>query len=266
MAEPEIKTLKKKMTNGTPVFGPWCVIPSRETVSIISTSGFDFVIIDMEHGPASFETAEAMVLAAQAEGVGAIVRLGQIDEENILKALDIGADGVLVAHVSNEKDAQLVADCALYHPKGKRGFSPYTRAGDFSGGNIAEHAKKQNERVIVGVLVEGLEGIQNLQKIVSVKNLDLVYIGAYDLSQALGMPGEVGHPDVKKAMENAVKVIRSSGLVAGGYVAKDMADINWMLGLQMQFITYLPDCALFHRACSSAVSEYRLALEGGIKK
>ena len=250
-------SLKSRLRNGDTVFGLWCVIPSASAMNIIASAGFDFVIIDLEHGPASFETAEEMVRAAQSVGVAAVVRLGLVYEEYILKALDIGADGVLTAHVSSQEDAKEAVELAKYHPGGKRGFSPYTRAGRYSGGNIAEHAREQNERTIVGVLVEGKEGIENLPEIVTTPNLDLVYVGAYDLSQALGMPGEVGHPMVKEAMKDAIQTIRSAGVSAGGYVARNADDIRWMVGLGMQFITYLTDCALFHRVCMAAVDEFK---------
>ena len=255
------KPMKQRLREGEPVFGIWCVIPSASALNIIASAGFDFVIIDLEHGPASFETAEDMVRAAHSEGVSAIVRLGQVNEEYILKALDIGAEGVIAAHVSCQKDAQEVVSLAKYYPEGKRGFSPYTRAGRYSGGDITEHASQQNKRTIVGVLVEGKEGIENLPEIVSTPGLDLAYIGAYDLSQAMGMPGEVGHPMVKEAMKDAIDTIRSAGVSAGGYVAKNSDDIRWMVGLGMQFITYLTDCAIFHRACRAAVDEFSSATD-----
>jgi len=253
------KPLKHRLRDGETAFGIWCVIPSASVINLIASAGFDFVIVDLEHGPASFETAEDMIRAAQSEGVAAIVRLNQVNEEQILKSLDIGADGVLTAHVSDRRDAEAAVTLAKYHPLGKRGFSPYTRAGVYSGGDIIKHAEQQNERTIAGVLVEGKEGIDNLPQIVKTPNLDLVYIGAYDLSQAMGMPGEVAHPKVKEAMENAMRTIREAGLAAGGYVAKTEEDIRWMLNLGMQFITYLTDCALFHRACENAVNKFRSA-------
>jgi len=257
------KKLKQRLKDGEAVFGIWCVIPSASVVNIIASAGFDFVIIDLEHGPASFETAEEMIRAAQSEGVAAIVRLNQINEEQILKALDIGADGVLTAHVSSRRDAEEAVALAKYHPLGERGFSPYTRAGSYSGGDITKHAAQQNERTIVGVLVEGKEGIENLADIVKTPNLDLVYIGAYDLSQAMGMPGEVAHPKIKEAMKDAVRIIRAAGIAAGGYVARTEDDVRWMLDLGMQFITYLTDCALFHRACTGAVEEFKFVVHKG---
>lgn len=253
--------LKQRLQKGETVFGIWCVIPSGSVMNIIASAGFDFVIIDMEHGPAGFETAEEMVRAAQSEGVSPIIRIGQINEEYILKALDIGAEGILTAHVGSKEEACEVVALSKYHPDGKRGFSPYTRVGGYSGGDIVQHAGLQNGQTVAGVIVEGASGVANFEDILSAPNLDLVYVGAYDLSQALGMPGQVGHPQVRQAMEDCMAKARSKGVAAGGYVAKNTADIQWMIGIGMQFITYLPDCALFHNACKAAVDEFKSVID-----
>ncbi len=252
---------KQRLQKGETVFGIWCVISSGSVMNIIASAGFDFVIIDMEHGPSGFETAEEMVRAAQSEGVSPLIRIGQINEEYILKALDIGVEGILTAHVGSKEEANEVVTLAKYHPEGKRGFSPYTRAGHYSGGDIVQHAGLQNDRTIAGVIVEGSSGVANFDDILSTPNLDLIYIGAYDLSQALGMPGQVGHPQVRHAMEACMAKARSKGVAAGGYVAKNTTDIQWMIGIGMQFITYLTDCALLHDACKSAVDEFRSVID-----
>ena len=257
----EIPLLKQKLQKGEPVFGIWCVIPSGTVMEIIASAGFDFVIIDMEHGPLGFETAEEMVRAAQSEGVSPLIRIGQINEEYILKALDIGAAGILTAHVGSKEEALEVVSLSKYYPDGKRGFSPYTRAGGYSGGDIVQHSVLQNDRTIAGVIVEGATGVADFDDILSTPNLDLVYVGAYDLSQSLGMPGQVGHPQVRKAMETCMDKARTKGVAAGGYVAKNVADIQWMIGIGMQFITYLPDCTLFQNACKGAVDEFKSAID-----
>lgn len=252
----EHDTLKQRLKAGEAVFGPWCVIPSGSVTNIIASAGFDFVIVDLEHGPASFETAEHMVRAAQAEHAAAIVRLGSVDEEQILKSLDAGADGVLVAHVGSSEDARRATSLCRYHPDGQRGFSPYTRAGGYSGGAIAHHARRQNERVLTGVILEGRRATDDIDRILETPNLDLIYIGAYDLSQALGMPGQVWDPKVRHTIATCVRKIREAGIAAGGCVARNREDMMWMMDVGMQFITCLPDCALLHNAMSAAVETF----------
>ena len=101
-------TLKERLKAGEVVFGPWCVIPSGSVMNIIASAGFDFVIIDLEHGPTSFEVAEEVCRVALPEQESPIIRFGQISEEHILRSLDIGAEGLLVAHVETSEDARNV--------------------------------------------------------------------------------------------------------------------------------------------------------------
>ncbi len=260
-------SLKGRLAAGETVFGPWCVTPSAALMEITASAGFDFVIVDLEHGPASFETAQGMVRAAQGAGAAAVVRLGHVSEEGILKSLDIGADGVIAAHVESGADARLAVALSKYHPQGARGFSPFTRAGGFSGGDVAGHAALQNDNTLVGVILEGRQGIESIDEVLETERLDLVYIGAYDLSQALGMPGQVGHPKVREHMESAIRTIRDAGVAAGGFVARTRDDMAWMLDIGMQFVTYLPDCAAIHAAFSQAVNAFQGVLDerrGGV--
>ncbi len=248
--------LKQRLKKGEVVFGPWCVIPSGSVMNIIAAAGFDFVIIDLEHGPVSFETAEEMCRAAQSEQVTPIIRLGQISEEHVLRSLDIGVEGLLVAHVETPEDARDVVALSKYYPIGKRGFSPYTRAGKYSGVDITEHTHRQNDKTLLGVILEGKKGIDNIEAILETEHIDLVYLGAYDLSQAMGMPGDVGHPKIKTQMEKCVRKIRDAKIAAGGYVAKNIEDMEWMVDIGMQFVTYLPDCAAISEKMRSAVEDF----------
>lgn len=250
-------SLKQRLRQGDVVFGPWCTIPSGPLMNITASAGFDFVIVDMEHSVISFETSEEMIRAAQSVGVSTLVRLGDINEEYILKSLDLGAAGVITAHIETGDDAAKVVSHSKYFPSGKRGFSPYTRAGGYSGGDIKEHAVRQNQETIVGVILEGRQGIDNIDDILNTDQLDLVYIGAYDLSQAIGRPGEVTHPEVRRTLDKCVAKIRGAGLAAGGYVAKNAEDMAWMIETGMQFITYLPDCAVIQNTMQKAVMDFQ---------
>ena len=259
-------SLKKRLKNGEIVFGPWCVIPSPAIINIVAAAGLDFVIIDMEHGPAGFETAEDMVRAAESENCCPLIRVGQRDESKILRALDIGAHGLLIPHVESRKDAEESVSFSKYYPEGGRGFSPYTRAGGYGYLGVETHAQKENEETLMGVILEGHAGIKNIDLILETKNIDLVYIGAYDLSQAMGMPGQVEHPAIKKEMEKCIRKIRDCGIAAGGYVAKNIEDVKWMKDTGMQFITCLPDATLIFHAFYDCVEDFRQVIHEGGKK
>ena len=252
--------LRRRLKQGDKVIGTWCSIPSASVVNIVAASGLDFVIIDMEHGPHSFQTVEDMIRAAEVENCTPLVRVSKNDEALMLNALDIGAHGVVIPHIESRADADLAVSHAKYYPLGKRGFSPFTRAGGYSLYNVKTHSRTQNEQTLVILVLEGKEGIANLDDILSIENVgdkvDVVYIGAYDLSQAVGRPGQVDHPEVRKHLEISINKIKDRGIAAGGYVAKNEKDISWMYDIGMQFITLLPDCTILFHAFESLYHDF----------
>jgi len=247
--------IKTQLKQGKVVIGTWCTIPSASVINVIAAAGLDFVIIDMEHGPHSFQTVENMIRAAEIEDCAPLVRAAKNDGALILNALDIGAHGVVIPHIESRVDAELAISHAKYYPLGNRGFSPFTRAGNYSLYNVQNHSELQNKQTLVMLVLEGKKGIANLDDILTIESIkdkvDVIYIGAYDLSQAVGFPGQVDHPEVRKHLEMCIKKIRNHGIAAGGYVAKNTTDISWMCDMGMQFITLLPDCTILFHAFES---------------
>jgi len=252
--------MKALLRKGDVVIGTWCSIPSASVVNVIAATGLDFVIIDMEHGPHSFQTVEDMIRAAEVENCAPLVRVAKNDDALILNSLDIGAHGVVIPHIESKHDAESAISSVKYYPLGERGFSPFTRAGGYSLHNVKSHCRTQNEQTLVILLLEGNEGLTNLDDILNIEDIvnkvDVVYIGAYDLSQAVGFPGEVDHPKVIKQLEMCIQKIRDRGIAAGGYVAKNKEDISWMSDMGMQFITLLPDCTVLFHAFESLYHDY----------
>jgi len=155
----QMNNLKERLKKGGIVVGPWCTIPSSILTNVITRAGMDFVIIDMEHSVINFGDAEDMMRAAKSEGCSSIVRIGEKNELFALKALDSGADGVMIPHIESAKDAQDAVSYTKYYPLGRRGFSPYTRAGGYSPKSIKEHAEVQNNSTMTILLIEGKDGI-----------------------------------------------------------------------------------------------------------
>lgn len=236
------KILKERLKNGELVFGTWNSIPSSSLVNAICSSGIDFIAIDAEHGPANMETAEDLVRAAQVSSVSAIIRVPANDSHLILRALDIGSDGIQVPHISTKEETQQVVKYSKYYPEGERGFSPFTRAGHY-GMKAKNHAKRANKNTLVVINVEGLTGIKNLNDIVSVRGVDVIFIGPYDLSQSLGKPGEVKDPEVIKAIRESVKIVKNKGLACGSF-ANDLEYLDILIDCGIQYVTYTVDCVL----------------------
>lgn len=249
-------TLKKYLLDGKSVLGTWSIIPSPSTANIISASGFDFMIIDMEHGPTSFETAEDMVRACEVSGCAPLLRVPQNDESFILRGLEIGSHGIVVPNVSNKIGAESAIKAIKYHPEGQRGFSPFTRSGGYTAKGADTLASRLNEQTLSVLLVEGTDGIKGLDNILEVPGIDVIYIGTYDLSQSIGFPGQTQHPEVLSLLEQCTKQIRGKGK-AVGCLAQSLDDLGRWLDIGIQFIPYLADCALLNSACVDVLNVFR---------
>ncbi|MFH0779333.1 MAG: aldolase/citrate lyase family protein [Parcubacteria group bacterium] len=248
--------LKEKLKNGEKVFGTWSMLPAAGASNAIAQSGVDFVIIDMEHGPMSFETMEQMVKSIELENCQSIIRVSDKNEQTILRALEIGAQAVMVPHVSTVAEAEAVVKACKYKPDGERGLSPYTRVHDYCHENLAESMKFANENTLVGILVEGKEGIENIEKIAAVPGIDLIYLGIYDISQSVGLPGQLNHETVIEMQKKCAAVIRNAGKAAGSF-ARDLDYVEMLYKNGFQFIAYLVDCAILKTAYQRAGQFFR---------
>ena len=247
--------LKEELKNGGFAIGTWCDIPSPAVVNILAKAGLDFVIIDMEHGPMDFKVAQEMAFAAEAEGKEAIIRVPRLDESDILRALDLGASGIIVPHIESVEDRENVVKFSKYPPAGIRGFNPYVRCGGYKKPE-KDYCEVRNKESIVGIMLEGKQALNDLDKIIDDPNIDVVYIGTYDLSVALGLNGEVDHPQVISRLEDAVIKIRKAGKAAGCMI-NDSAGLKRFKELGIQFICYKVDTAMVYDAVSGIVRELK---------
>ena len=247
----KINTLKQKISAGNTVFGTWSALGSPAAMNCMAQAGLDFIITDMEHGAMTFETVESQLYHTEIEDCSLIVRIGEVDELAILHALDLGAKSIMVSHVSNKEEALKVVNATRYSPDGNRGLSPFTRDHNYSDYNIREKMAFANTQIFVGVLIEGEEGIQNLEQICETPNLDMVYLGIYDLSQSVGEPGDVQHPKVKNLLKKCVDIINSKGLIAGS-VARNPDYLKLLIETGFKFISYRNDTSVLYGSFNEA--------------
>lgn len=235
-------SLKERLKRNETVLGSWNIIPSSPLVEIIGYSGLDFIIIDSEHGPVNLETAENLIRAAEIGGMDSVIRVPKNDSHFILRALDIGAHGVQIPHISTQAQARLVVESAKYYPKGKRGLSPFTRAARY-GLDAQGHSDRANSKTIIVINIEGIEGVKNLKKIVKVPDIDVIFIGPYDLSQSLGKPGQVEDREIINCIRRSVKIAESQGIACGSF-ARDMKYLDILMDCGARYITYMVDTAI----------------------
>ena len=165
--------------------------------------------------------------------------------KKILHALEVGSQSLLISHVTSHREVEKIINASRYHPEGNRGMSLFTRNHSYSDENFEMKMKHINSQMFTGVLVEGSEGINNLEKICSVENLDMVYLGIYDLSQVLDVPGDVRNQKVVRLIKDLVKMIESKGLIAGS-VAPDKEYLKLLVDLKFKFISYRADSAIIY--------------------
>ncbi len=252
-------TLKEKLLTGQTAIGPFMKLTDPATVEIAAHAGFDFVIIDMEHGPITFETAQHLIRAAELTGITPVVRVTENDSGLVLRALDIGAAAVEVPQVASADDARRAATAARFHPEGSRGMCRYVRAARYSALPREAYFSRANNEVLVVIHIEGLDGIERLDEILEVEGIDVVFIGPYDLSQACGVPGQVNHARVQAEMEKAVNRARACGKAVGTFV-ESVDDVRRWRSAGVQYLAYSVDVGILFGAYSDIVRRAEEAL------
>jgi 2-keto-3-deoxy-L-rhamnonate aldolase RhmA len=248
--------MKEKLRAGEPVYGVSVMIPSPQIVEMVGAAGFDWVLLDCEHGTLTLESVELMAMAAEACGITAIARPVTRSPEHILQVLDRGVMGVQVPHVNTAEDARQVVAAVKYHPLGQRGLAAGTRAAVYdSHGTLADYVKAANDATLIAIQLEEESAIRNIDELLKVDDIDVFFIGPSDLSQSMGHPGNPKAPAVADAINGSFRKMVAAGRTPGTpAVAENVRDV---LGKGVRYIyTHLP------RLLSSSAKAYLKAAQG----
>lgn len=206
-----------RLRSGQPVFGISNQHPAPVLVEIAGLLGFHFVMLDCEHGSLGLETLEHLMRAAELAGITPIVRVSRNEPDLILRCLDAGAHGIQVPNVNTADDARKAVEAARYHPLGRRGMAMMRPADYGLTSSWSDYLLAANERTMLVVHVETMKAVENLDDLLAVHGIDVYFVGPADLSQSLGLPGELDHPRVVETVRQAVVRIRAAGRVPGVY-------------------------------------------------
>jgi 2-keto-3-deoxy-L-rhamnonate aldolase RhmA len=208
--------MKEKLRAGEPVYGVSVMIPSPQIVEMVGAAGFDWVLLDCEHGTLTLESVELMAMAAEAAGITAIARPMSRSPEHILQVLDRGVMGVQVPHVNTAEDAREVIEAVKYHPLGRRSLAAGTRAAVYDAhGTLADHVKAANDATLIAAQLEDREAIENIDALLKVEHIDVFFIGPSDLSQSMGFPGNPKAPPVAQAIDASFRKMLAAGRTPG---------------------------------------------------
>lgn len=250
-----VNPLKAKLASGQAVLGVWSIIPSPIVVEIFALNGIDFAILDMEHGIFDVGALDSCVRACEAAGAVPLVRIPGLNPSAAQWALDLGAYGIVVPQVSNASEAQAVVKMAKYAPIGNRGYNPFTRAANYANPPDNRSGKLNNDFSLTCVIIENESAVADLARICATPGLDVIYMGIYDLSVALGCNGDTKHPHVVEVVELAIRQIRTAGKAAGMMV-RSQQDIAKALTLGANFLVYSVDTFLIREAVTRAVDSF----------
>lgn len=231
-----INTTKAKLLEGKVVFGGIITGYAPEMVELLGAIGYDFVMLDCEHGPMGVDQVEHMVRAAEAFGITPIARIPDHGDATVLRFLDRGVQGIIVPHVNTASEAEAIVKAARYFPEGHRGAAS-GRAHDYNvHASRVESAKWINEQVLVIPMVEEVEAVKNLDAIVAVPGVDVLHVAASDLGQSMGNPPQA---EVRQVMGEVVQRIRAGGKLAGvgGSSPADPGSVAALIKAGAAFIT-----------------------------
>lgn len=256
---PRLEGLRRTLAEpGDPLLGTFVTIPRVEIIEALAGSGFDFAILDCEHGPYWLESLPPLLAAARGSGLTAIVRTPDSSLQGIGASLDAGADGVLVPQVADAEAARTVVNGSRLPPTGSRGTNPYIRGARYG---IDQHfLSLENDRRACLVMVENSRTADQIDEIASIGELDCAFVGPYDLSASYGVPGQLDHPSVQAATDRILSVCDRSGLATGVFAATPESAVKWMRR-NVRLVALSVDSQLAVQGFSAATKRVKTGLE-----
>ena len=253
-------SLKQRLRNGEQVLGTMvATFASPDIGKILKGCGFDFFIIDCEHG--SFTTREAANIIAVARGaqIPALVRIPEMRREHALKFMEMGASGLLLPNTESAEQARMLVDCAKYAPLGHRGVSLSRPHTDFARVSGATYMPRANDETLLMCQIESRRGVENIEAILAVEGIDVGFIGPNDMTQDYGILGQFEHPDIVSAFERVIAAARANGKWSGVHFGSAAPLAPWLSrGMQINM------CGSDNGLLALGAAAMRRQLEGGV--
>jgi 2-keto-3-deoxy-L-rhamnonate aldolase RhmA len=209
----EVAGLRRRLRDPEPLAGALLSLPEPGVATILGTSGFDYVVVDAEHGPFTLQTLRGVVEALAVTSAHTIVRVAANDPTVIKQTLELGVDGIQVPGVGSADEAAAAVRAIRYAPEGARGIGVgrSTRYGlDLPG-----YLHEANARTAALIMIEDAAGVDGIKAIAATPGLDAIIVGPLDLSAGLGVIGQTEHPRVRAAIERIVAAGRAAGVPVG---------------------------------------------------
>lgn len=242
------------------LLGPFIRLPRAEIVEILALAGFDFAIVDLEHGAISPGEVYPMILAAENKGIRLIARVPGLQESYIKWLLDLGIGGLQIPHIKTPEDAAKAVEYARFHPEGERGLCRYVRAAEFSNIPKENYLSGANKKSVLVLQIEGKEGADNIEEIIKVRGFDILFIGPYDLSQSLGLTGQIWHEKVVSEIKKIIRICSEKNISTGIFTDTPEGIERWS-SLGVKYLNYRIDVEMMLNYTKTVVTDIQQILQ-----
>lgn len=245
---------KRKLLAGECIYGTFSNAICPEMIEMLGISGFDFIVIDSEHSSSSPETNRMLIMAGESRDVTMMTRIPNKMDSTVLRNLDVGAQGLLVPQVNSKEEAEAIVAASYYFPRGARGVT-MPRSADY-GVKVTppQYFQHSNDNMLIAVQCENVACIPHLEEIASVPGIDVIFVGPMDLSQSLGIPGQLEADEVKSVAEKVLLTAKNAGKYAGIF-AMSAEQAKKYEAMGFRYIIVASDLIFFGEACSKIASE-----------
>ena len=244
--------LKKTLKAGDVALGTlmW-EVKGRGVLHTLAVAGMDFVMICSEHSAYNLETIVELVAQAHAAGISPVVRIPDLEYEQVTRLLDTGCQSLIVPHVKTGEEVRRFIEMAKYHPEGKRGVAIYLGANtDYEDVDSVQAMTHANAHTLLGVIIETREAVENMEEIL-IPGIDVALVGTQDLAHSFGFPGQFNHPELRQALGRVRTLCKERGIATAGALTKP-DQMQAVMDTGAQYILYGTDLVLLRQAALEA--------------
>lgn len=248
--------VKQKLKKRHYTIGSWVQLPEPGIVEIMAKSGFEWLVVDMEHGSISIESLPDLFRAIEGAGSLPLVRVPENNETIIKRVLDAGAKGIIVPMINSKENALKAMRASKYPPEGIRGVG-FSRA-NLYGAEFDRYLEEINKELVIIFQIEHIDGVKNIDEILEVDGVDAIMIGPYDLSGSMNLTGQFKHPEFQKTVRKVLKCAKKHNIAIGTHVVlPDFEELERRIEEGYSFIAYSLDTVFLTNICREAMKEIR---------
>jgi len=254
--------VKRILKEGGVCFGTMLrILKVPHAVSLFSASGWDYLIMDMEHNDCDLESLSALSLVAKYEETTFLVRVPDKHYFQMAQVLDLGLEGLILPRVDTPDQVNHILQSTRYFPLGSRGASISNVATLFRSYPALDYLKWANQETMIVIQIESQEAVENVDQLLSIEGIDAVMIGPFDLSQSMGIPGQLKDPRMEEAFQKVIDGCNRHGVAPGVHLT-NFDDVEKWLSRGMRFITFQYDISMLVEASREKIGRLREMVPG----